>query len=324
MNAFELRDVTRRFGATVALHRVTLAVPRGSIVGLVGRNGSGKTTLLRHVTGLQLPTSGECVTLGRGTAELGPAELARIGVVHQDGPFIYWMRVEQHIRYVASFYPRWDRALERRLVRELELDVRARVATLSPGTAQKLAIVLAVCHHPDLLLLDEPLAALDPIARQAMLSFLLETFRERGPTLVISSHVLRDIEQVVDRVVCLDRGRVTADAPLDALQERYAEWIVTPRAGALPPSFAEPYVLAREGDGARARLVVRDPERHLAGFAAVHDVEIEHRALNLERLFPFLLREGDDDGAAPTTAAFGTHAARIAAGVDGAGGSAAR
>ncbi len=83
-------------------------------------------------------------------------------------------------------------------------------------------------------------------------------------------------------------------------------------------------MLAREGDGARARLVVRDPERHLAGFAAVHDVEIEHRALNLERLFPFLLREGDDDGAAPTTAAFGTHAARIAAGVDGAGGSAAR
>src|SRR5690606_16478163 len=105
----------------------------------------------------------------------------------------------------------------------------------------------------------------------------------------------------------------TADAPLDALQERYAEWIVTPRAGALPPSFAEPYVLAREGDGARARLVVRDPERHLAAFTAMHDVEIQTRALNLERLFPFLLRESGDDGAADTGAP-AAHAAALAPG----------
>jgi ABC-2 type transport system ATP-binding protein len=285
----ELREVTKRFGRTVALDRITLDVPTASVTGLIGKNGSGKTTLIRHAIGLYLPTSGACVTLGCPTADLGAAELSRIGVVQQDGRFLYWMRVGQQIRYIASFYPRWDLALEERLVAELELDRDARIGALSPGNAQKLGILLAVCHHPELLLLDEPLSALDPIARQSMLSFLLELFREHETTIVISSHVLRDIEQIVDRIICLDRGTVTADAPLDELHDRYAEWIVTSPVGELPERFPEDFILQQHGDRRRAQLVVADATDRLETFSSRWSALVETRPLNLERIFPFLV-----------------------------------
>lgn len=288
--AFELRNMTKRFGKTEALRDVSLALPADRITGLIGKNGSGKTTLLRHVIGLQLPTSGACFTLGTRTPDLGPAELSRIGVVQQDDRFLPWMRVEQQIRYVATFYERWDQTLEQQLVQLLELDQDARVGALSPGNAQKLAIVLAMCHHPALLLLDEPLSDLDPIAREAMLALLLERFRSEPMTIVISSHILRDIERIVDNVVCLHEGRLVAHEPLDALQERFAEWIVASPAGRLPIRFPEPFVLAQQGDGYQARLTVLDPARHLEAFRTRYTVEIRGQPLNLERAFPLLLQ----------------------------------
>jgi ABC-2 type transport system ATP-binding protein len=294
----EVRRLSRRYGGQLALDAVTTTIPRRSIVGLVGRNGSGKTTLLRHVTGLVLPDEGECVTLGRPAAKLGRAELSRIGAVHQHDRLIGWMRGEQLLRYVASFYGTWDRDLERSLVSALELDVAARVGSLSPGNAQKLALVLATCHRPELLLLDEPLSDLDPVARRSVLALLLERFSSDDVTIVISSHMLRDIEPVVDRILCLHRGRVAADAPLDELKERYAEWIVTSREGRLPATFGAPYVLAARGDHQRARLVVDATTAQVAAFEALYDATVEGRPLNLERIFTFLV---DDDATRTNT-----------------------
>ena len=219
--AFELDRVTKRIGNTTALDDVSLAIPRRSIVGLLGRNGSGKTTLLRHVTGLYLPTTGTCRTLGVDAARLGAAELSQIGVVTQHATLLGWMRVRQLVRYVSSFYREWDTDLEQHLLRTLDIDEHARVGTLSPGNAQKLGLVLATCHHPALLLLDEPLSDLDPFARRDVLAMLLGRFRSDDVTIVISSHLVHDIERVVDHVVCLDRGRVVADAGLDELKEQY-------------------------------------------------------------------------------------------------------
>ncbi len=290
-HAFELKDVTRRFDDRVALDDVTLGAPAGSVIGLVGRNGSGKTTLLHTVVGLLLPDGGTCTTLGRPVAELGPNELGRIGMVHQENRFLAWMRVRQHLRYVASFYASWDSKLERRLLGELELDERARIATMSPGNQQKLALVLAVCHRPRLLLLDEPVSALDPLAREALLALLLELVREGDTTIVVSSHVLRDIERVVDRVVCLDAGQVVADAELDVLKETYAEWRVTSRNGSLPARFAESWILEQEVESHQARLAVCAADEHRAAFAARWHAEVEVHPLNLERIFPLLLAE---------------------------------
>jgi ABC-2 type transport system ATP-binding protein len=261
--------------------------------------------LLRHVSGLVLPDRGECVTLGRAASQLGQAELSRMGVVDQDATYIEWMRGEQLVRYVSTFYPRWDRALEQSLMSALEVNPKARVGGMSPGNLQRLAIVLATCHHPELLLLDEPLSDLDPIARQSVLSMLLDRFSSDDMTIVISSHMLRDIEPVVNRIVCMHQGRVVADDELDTLRERYAEWIVTSATGRLPSQFSEPYVLSSQGSGVRARLLVRAGAREAAQFAAQYDAQIDARALNLEQIFPLLVSGGGktEPGAAAALAA---------------------
>jgi ABC-2 type transport system ATP-binding protein len=290
-SAFELHDLTKQFGSVTALDQVTLSVPSRSVVGLIGRNGSGKTTLLRHLVGLLLPTRGSCTTLGTPSDRLGPAELSRIGVVNQENRFIDWMTVEEHIRYVGSFYPRWDRGLETRLLKDLELDRRARVGTLSPGNVQKLAIILAVGHHPELLLLDEPVSALDPISRAGLLRFLLELLQEGMRTIVISSHVLTDIEKMVDHVICLHQGKLKVSAGFDELRERYCEWMVTSKEGLLPVYFPERYVVGHQGNSFQAVVSVRDGGEMLQEFRRRYRAEVAIRPLNLERLFPLLLEE---------------------------------
>ncbi len=289
--AFEARDLVKKFGSVVALDGVTLTIPEGSVVGLVGRNGGGKSTLLHHLVGLQLPTSGSCLTLGVPSGRLDAGVLNRIGMVHQESRFLRWMTVEQHLRYVSSFYPRWDRDLEARLLGELELDRAARVGTLSPGNAQKLGIILAVGHRPELLVLDEPVSALDPIARERMLQILLDLLAGGTRTILVSSHVLRDVERIVDHVICLDRGRVRVNEPWDELQERFAEWVVTSSAGRLPMYFEERFVLSSKGNSHEARMFVRDANGDLPRFRERYGAEVTVRPLNLERMFPLFLEE---------------------------------
>lgn len=289
----ETSALTKRFGNTTALSGIDWRLPRGCVVGLIGRNGSGKTTLLQTAAGLLLPSAGSCRTLGKQVADLGEAELTRLGFVDQEADLLSWMSVAQHVRYVAAFQPRWDTALERRLLRELELEGDKRVGTLSKGMRQRLAVLLAVCHRPELLLLDEPVSAIDPVAREELLAMLVERVIEDGASVVISSHSLHDVEKVADRVVCLEAGRLIEDVELDELKQRYAEWIVTSRDTDLPTSFSEPYVLERTGDGRRARLSVRAGDEELALFRARHGVEVERRSLDLERIFPLLTIGGD-------------------------------
>lgn len=296
-NAFEFQGVTKRFGKTVALDDVTYAAPRRSVVGLIGKNGSGKTTLLRHVTGLYLPTSGECTTLGVPARDLGRNELSRMSVVNQHDTLLPWMRARQLLRYVSSFYERWDKDLERHLVRTLEIDTETRVGAMSPGNAQKLALVLATCHRPELLLLDEPLSDLDPIARQDVLTALLEYFRSDNATIVISSHMLHDIERIADRIVCMDGGRLVADSSLDDLKEGYAEWWVTSEQGLLPARFPDSFVLSSSGNRYTARVFVRNPQEHADTFSSRYGAAVESRPLGLEAVFRLLADRGARGGA---------------------------
>jgi ABC-2 type transport system ATP-binding protein len=287
-----LRHLTKTFGARPALESLSLELPAGRVVGLLGRNGAGKTTLLHLACGLLLPSSGTCTTLGRAAGELAPSELERLGVVFQEGRFLDWMTVAQQLAFNASFYPAWDHGRQNRLLAELELDPARKIAELSTGDRQKLGILLGVCHHPELLLLDEPVSALDPIARSRMLSFLVDLIREDNCTVVISSHILGDVEKIVDWVVCLERGQLAASAPLDELQESHAEWIVTSADSGLPTQFVEPWVLTHEGNARQARLAVRCPNRTTEReFADRYDATIERRPLSLEQLFPLLIRQ---------------------------------
>lgn len=285
----EIRDVTKRFGKKIALESVSLTLPARSLVGLVGRNGSGKTTLLRHIVGLYLPTNGECRTLGAASRDLGPAELERIGFAQQRDTFLDWMRARQLIRYVSAFYPRWDRELEEYLVSLLDIDLEARIGTASPGNVQKVSLVLATCHHPELLLLDEPLSDLDPIARRDVLTMLLDRFQSDDVTMIISSHLLYDIERIVDRIVCLEKGRIVADAGLDELKESFAEWMVVSRQGLLPQQYDARYVIEAEGDRYQARLIVRASLTNLSEFRSRYSAEVIAHPLGLETIFPLLV-----------------------------------
>lgn len=278
-------DLVKHFGGRIALDGVTLELERGRVVGLVGRNGSGKTTLLRCLDGTLLPTRGHARLFGVESHVLGDRELSRIGVVHQENRFLPWMTARAHFDFARTFFERWDATREARLSDALELDLGQRIGTMSPGSVQKLAIVTALCHHPDVLLLDEPAAALDPQGREILLQILLEILREDEPAIVVSSHILHDIERTVDWIVCIDRGRIVRDAALDDLQERYAEWRVTSRNGVLPARFPEPWVLEAAVEGRRAVLVIEAPEDHQSVFEERYHVEIESRPVGLERMF---------------------------------------
>lgn len=288
---FEAHDLTREFDGHAALQHLSLKLEPGRVVGLIGRNGSGKSTLLNHICGLYLPTRGTCTTFGVPTDKLGAAELGRIGLVAQEIRLLGWMTVDQHLRYVEAASARWDREREELLLRNLELDARARVLKLTPGNLQKLAVVIAMCPRPELLLLDEPVSAMDPIARETLLEYLLELVRDDQTTVVVSSHVLRDIERVVDHVVCLEGGKLCADLDLDELLESFDEWTVTTRNGGLPARFTEGYVLREEREQGTARLVVRDAENDRDAFADRHSADIVRRPMNLEGAFPFLVGE---------------------------------
>ena len=194
MSLLKLNNLTKMFGKNAALKNINLEFAENSVIGLIGMNGCGKTTLLRHLTGLYLPTTGEVTVFDTPSDKIGDKEMSKIGVVTQQHRFLEWMTVKQHLKYIASFYTTWDVELQDRMVKDFNLDLKANVGTLSPGNVQKMAIIMAVCHHPDILILDEPASAMDPITRRTFLNLLFELLEYQFKTIIISSHVLTDIE----------------------------------------------------------------------------------------------------------------------------------
>lgn len=282
----EMTLATKCFGNKVALNDVNLSLPRGSVVGLVGANGAGKTTLLRLMSGVLVPDAGSAHTLGYPVQDLGAEQLRRIGALDQKIQLLGWLTVEQHLDYVAGFYDTWDRELQEMLRAKLQLDLFAKVETLSGGNQQKLALMLALCHRPELILLDEPVSNMDPVVRERTLEYLLETVREQETTVVISSHALRDIEKIVDRVVCLRHGYVRDDAPVDELQERYVEWVVARPSSSTEPiqTIREPYVVHQSGVDTRVQLLVQRGKADLEKFRKTYRVDVVERPASLERI----------------------------------------
>lgn len=289
MIPFESRAVTKRFVNHDALRDITLTLGEGRVIGLLGRNGAGKSTLLNLISGLTLPSAGNCRTFGVPTDSLDEQALTRLGLVQQDARLLEWMSVRQHLDFHASMHERWDRALETRLLKELELDAERITVQLSPGDRQKLAIMLGVCHRPLLLLLDEPMSSLDPIVRGRLIALLLELLREDGCTVVISSHLLSDIEKLIDWVVCLHEGLLVENCAFDTLQESFSEWTLTSNAGALPKHFEAPFILSQQGHERMSRLTVRTDKPETAmTFAQQHGAQLSTRALTLDEIFPYI------------------------------------
>jgi ABC-2 type transport system ATP-binding protein len=205
--ALEARGLGRRYGSQWALRDCTLEIPRGSVTALVGPNGAGKTTLLRMAVGLTRPSSGSVHVFGFDPYAEAAEALPRIGFVAQDHPLYAGFTVAEMLRLGHELNPGWDDDAARARVAELGLPLKKRVRSLSGGQRAQVALTLALAKRPELLLLDEPVASLDPLARREFMQSVLEAVAERGLTVVLSSHILADLERVCDRLVILTSGR---------------------------------------------------------------------------------------------------------------------
>ncbi len=208
MNAIlQTSAVGKQYGRRWALKDCTLAIPEGKVVGLVGPNGAGKTTLLHLAAGLLRPTSGSITVLG-GQPGATAAQLAKVGFVAQDAAVYARLSVAGHLRMGEWLNPGWDGEVAARRIAGLGLDPRQRAGSLSGGQRAQLALTMAVAKRPELILLDEPVASLDPLARREFLQTLMEVVAEQGASVVLSSHLIADLERVCDYLVVLVASRV--------------------------------------------------------------------------------------------------------------------
>ena len=285
-NIVSVRNLTKEFGKNRALSGVDLEIPRGSVVGVLGPNGSGKTTLLKHITGLLRPSHGHVLTLGREALELTGGEIAKLGYVSQESELLDWLTVGETLDLARAHHPDWDDELATSLLERFELQRGRKVGGLSLGNKQRLSIVLGVSHRPELLLLDEPAASLDPIVRQDFLNLLMELIQDSERTILISSHILTDVEKVIDRVLIMDQGTVHCFQPLDDLREEYFRVELHALEGELPRELEFTGLKHLERDGAAAIITVHNPdrsrlERELAGL----NCRTEIRNLDFEEIY---------------------------------------
>jgi ABC-2 type transport system ATP-binding protein len=214
--ALETQGLGKRYRRLWALADCTLSVPAGHVVGLVGPNGAGKTTLLNLAAGLLAPTAGTIEVLG-SPPPATPAQLARVGFLAQDSPVYAGLSVADHLALGAHLNPGWDAELARGRIERLDLDLGQKAGKLSGGQRAQLALTLAVAKRPELLILDEPVASLDPLARREFLQDLMEAVAEQGLSVVLSSHLVADLERVCDYLIVLVGSRVRAAGPVEEL-----------------------------------------------------------------------------------------------------------
>jgi len=223
----ETRGLCKRYRRVTALSDCTITVPEGRISALVGLNGAGKTTLLRLLSGLAQPTAGDAEVLG-GPPRQDPRFLAEIGFLAQDIPLYRRFTAEDHIEIGGHLNPRWDAASARDRLRSLRIPLDRAAGSLSGGQRAQLALALTLAKRPRLLLLDEPVAALDPLARRQFLATLADGVAAGGLTVVLSSHLIADMERVTDHLILLSASRVQLCGDIDELLAEH-QVLVGPR-----------------------------------------------------------------------------------------------
>lgn len=293
MNA-QLRDIAQTTDSPLAVYGlahgyedsrvldgVDLALAAGSVLGLIGRNGAGKSTLIRAMLGLLEPQAGEARVFGEPASRLSDAAKARLAYVPQQPEALAWLSAAQMLDYVGRFYPGWDAAFAKATLARWEIPSNKLLAKLSPGERQRVDLIRALASRPDLLVLDEPAAALDPVARRELLREVALRAGEAGTTVLFSTHIVSDLERVASEVAFLHHGRLLIHCGVDETKERYARLWLPARLSAAAP--AGTLSRRRHEDGSLSLVVERDASGRWPETAQLGGARLD--ALGLEDLF---------------------------------------
>jgi ABC-2 type transport system ATP-binding protein len=273
MSAISTQGLGKRYGSKWALRDCTIEVPEGSVTALVGPNGAGKTTLLQLAVGLTRPSAGDVTVLGLSPRD--PALLARVGFVGQEHPLHRGFTVAETLKLGRKLNPGWDDALAHERVRRLDLPLDRTVGRLSGGQRAQVALTVAVAKRPELLLLDEPVASLDPLARREFLNSLMEAVSETGLTVILSSHIVAELERVCDHLVILAQARAELAGPIDEIVAGH-RLLTGPR--------TEATAVARMHDVIRERHTERQTTLLVRANGHVYDADWELHEVDLEEI----------------------------------------
>ena len=287
----EAQGLGKRYGRRWALSDCTLQIPFGRVVGLVGPNGAGKTTLLNLAVGLLAPTAGTIEVLGARPAE-SPAQLGRVGFVAQETPVYSGLSVADHLHLGAWVNPGWDAEGAARRIEQLGLDPKQRAGKLSGGQRAQLALTLAIAKRPELLILDEPVASLDPLARREFLKHLMAAVAENELSVVLSSHLVADLERVCDYLVVLCASRVQVTGEVDELLATHHRLTGARRGPASLPSDQQ--VIEASHTDVQSTLLVRSDGPILDPAWTVEQVSMEDLVL------AYMGRDGDTERHRPS------------------------
>lgn len=252
----ETKELTKTFGAFTALDHLSIRVPKGAVYGLVGPNGSGKSTLIRHLTGIYRPDSGTALMEGQRIYE-NPAIKERIGYIPDDIFFFPSATLEQMHRFYRNLYRNFDEGLYFRLKEAFQLPDHVPLRKFSKGMQKQAAFHLTLCTRGDVLILDEPVDGLDPVMRRQVMSLILSDVAERNATVLISSHNLRELEDVCDHVGILDHGKLLLERSLEDMQGSTVKLQVV---GDIPEGVT---VLHRSQSGRMTTAIIRATREHL-------------------------------------------------------------
>lgn len=278
------RNIRKRYGGRPVLNDLSFSIPKGAVLGLVGGNGAGKTTLIRILVGLLMPESGAATIFDEAALQMTDVSKTRLGYVPQKPEALNWMTVEGMLQFVASFYPRWDSEYMWNSLMRWDIPPSQRLAKLSLGERQRVALIRVLATCPELLILDEPASALDPVARRDFLREIALRAGEAGTTVLFSTHIVSDLERVASHVCFLHQGKLLLNTGMDDLKDTHARLSLSREAAVglaqpLPGEIAR----RRRPDGGLSIVLTRPDPGSWPGAALASGATLE--AMNLEDLF---------------------------------------
>lgn len=286
----ETSNLSKSFGRKKVLDNLNLQVKKGTIYGYLGRNGVGKTTTIKILMGLISANSGSASVFGLSPETDYVKIREKIGYVSEDRSIYKWMKVKDVCRFLKSFYPNWDDELVKQYIKKYQLDPVSKVSDLSRGTLGKLFLAMALSHHPELLILDEPTAALDPIVRGEFLEGLIDLAQQEGKTIFLATNNLNDVERIADSVGIIDNGSLSLFMEMDELKQKIRKIKLTFVNSS--PKINIPGILKEHWAGNEVVLIVKDYNENMKNqLNKFNPKNISFLDISLEEIFVEYLRE---------------------------------